>query len=393
MFQQLVQRMVGPGVGAPQAALSVLTADPMDLVLHMEQVWNTANVWAVPAPPAPPGPAGDVRRGLWAFGRFNQYAPVANPAWDHLGYAFALENTRAVQILHRVVRELRSGENLGIPSVETQRWLDATEAVLFGGLNLFSAWLSSSAVRPDPEAVRRNAYWRLFGMDLAFGTEDNKPFAYQKAGAANTTFVSLFEELLAELWQAMANIRNSSGPNQADNDRIYRLAEQLGYILRVRRQNGLLAREELAAVSALGWVELSLSANTPVVLDLRAEATNAGDRLQIIGQRVGMAPHSRAGSFFAMAEELSLLLRTLEAGYVSSSDFSWLLYADAPPPGAGQLPPGAVPLGVASRRVITEWSAASGKDLKARKVAVQTTAAPVSPAMRSNGRQPALTRR
>ena len=86
-----------------------------------------------------------------------------------------LENTRAVQILRRVVREYRFGEGLGVPSVATQRWLDATESLLFGAQNLLSPWVSTSALRTDPEAVRRNAYWRMFGLDLAFGTDDNRP--------------------------------------------------------------------------------------------------------------------------------------------------------------------------------------------------------------------------
>ena len=54
MIQQLVQRIIG---GVPlsreQAAATVLTADPFDLVLHMEQVWNA---FSDPAPPTPPAP-------------------------------------------------------------------------------------------------------------------------------------------------------------------------------------------------------------------------------------------------------------------------------------------------------------------------------------------------
>jgi predicted ATPase len=324
----------------------------------MEQVWDAANLWQDPV-----GPAGPARRALIQLGGFAGNGPAAGPAWDHLGYSFVLENTRAVQIIRRVVRELRAGEGLGIPSIATMRWLDATEAIVFGAPNLFSAWLSTSTVRQDPESVRRNAYWRLFGMDLAFGTDDNRPFVFDKAVAANASFVPLFEELLYELWQALSNLRNTSGANQADDDRIFRIAEQLGYILRVRRQKALIAREELAAATALGWIELSLSANTPVVVDLRAEATSAADRLRLIGERVGLAPHSRSGAFFAMAGDLSLLLRTLEAGYVSGPEFAWLLYSEQSP-AAPPLPPGAAPLGAESRRVITEWSAATGKDLK-----------------------------
>jgi hypothetical protein len=360
MIQQLVQRLVSAVVTRDQAAAIVLGADPLDLTLHMEQVWNAFDPWA----PNPP-PAGQARTALWGFGRFAGNAPAGNvPAWEHLGYAFVLENTRVVQIMRRVVREYRSGEGLGVPSVETQRWLDATEALLFGAANPLTAWLSTSAVRADSEAVRRNAYWRLMGMDLSFGTEDNRPFAYDKATAANTSFSNLFEELLYELWQAISNIRNSSGVNASDNDRIYRIAEQLRFMLNARRQYQMLAREELAATTALGWLELTLSADTPVVIDLRAQATSPADRLKIIGERVGLAPHSRAAALFSMAADLSLVLRAIEAGYVSRPEFAWLLYDTAAPQGAPATP--LTPLGSESRRVITEWSAATGKDLKTR---------------------------
>jgi len=364
MIQQLVQRCIAAppaGVTPGTEAATVLGSDPLDLVLHMEQVWNSFNPWA-----PNPQPAGPARVALWATGLFNTVAPVGGvPAWDHLGYAYVLENTRVNQILRRVVREYRTGEGLGVPSVGTGRWLDATEALLFNAANPFPAWLSTSAVRSDPEAVRRNAYWRLFGMDLAFGTEDNRPFAYDKATAANTAFVPLFEELLFELWQAIANVLNTSGVNNQDDDRIYRIAEQLRFILTSRRQSSVLSREELAATTVLGWMELTLSTNTPVVIDLRAQATSPADRLKIIGERVGLPPHSRASSFFSMAADLSLLLRTLEAGYVSGPQFAWILYRTAPPSGA-TLPPGAAALGAESRRVITEWAAAAGKDLKVR---------------------------
>ena len=166
--------------------------------------------------------------------------------------------------------------------------------------------------------MRRNAYWRFFGLDLAFGTDDNRPPTYDKANAANTSFVPLFEELLFELWQAITNVRNTSGVNASDDDRIFRIAEELQFVLRSRRQIQLLAREELAAATVLGWVELTLSANTPVVSDLRAEATSPSDRLRLIGERVGLAPHSKSSALFSMAAELSLFLRTIESGLVTT---------------------------------------------------------------------------
>ena len=363
MIRQLANRIAlanpgtppNPAAAAIAATAQVLTADPLDLILHMEQVWNAALPWGGNGPPA--GPA---RFALAAFNEFNPFVPApGDVAWDHLGYSYVLENTRAVQIFRRVVRAYRSGETLGIPSVATQRWLDATEALLFSAANPFSAWLSTSSVRQESEAVRRNAYWRLFGLDLAFGTDDNRPPAYDRAEAANTGFIRVFEELLYELWRAMSNVRNIAGENQADDDRIFRLTEELAEILRSRRQTALLSREELAAATALGWIELTLSADTPVVLDMRAQATAASDRLQLIAQKVGMAAHSKAASFFSMAQELSTFLRFIESGAVAGPQFSWQLYLQQVPVGVV-----GVAIGNDTRRVITEWAAATGKDLK-----------------------------
>jgi len=386
MIQQLVQLMIDDTAGwlplvtdptdrRTATAKAILAADPFDLVLYMEQSWDRADAPIQPSAPVYPERSGG-RAKLYDTGCFAKYRPDEKatrvfPSWDHLIYAYVVESTRIVQILGRVVREYRSGEALGIASQETRRWVEATETLLFGAANPLAAWLSTSHVRPDAEAVRRNAYWRMFGLDLGFGREDNTPPAYAKAQAANASFTALFEELLFELWQAISNLRNQSGVNQSDDDRIYRIAEQLRFVLNSRRQSDMLRREELSAVAALGWAELTVSFDTPVVKDLGADATNPGDRLKIIGERVGLAAHSRSAAFFAMSEEISILLRVIEAGFVSGPSTAWLLYATEP---EFTLPDGfkITPFGNESRRVITEWAAATGKDLKVRGKAVET---------------------
>lgn len=370
MIPQLTNRLLSapasgpalPILNAADAAAAVLKADPLDLVLYMEEVWDSADVWA------PNGyRAGPARSALFATGQFSGYTPVTGPAWDHLLSSYVLENTRMVQIFTRVVREYRTGETLGVPSVATQRWLDTTEALLLGAWNPVPLWLSTSAARSDPEAVRRNAYWRLFGMDLSFGTDDNRPATYGKASSANVTFVRLFEELLYEVWQAMVNLRNVAGVNSSDNDRIFAITQELKYLLRSRRQNAVLAREELAAATVLGWLNLTLDSNTSVVTDLKAQATSGGDRLRLVGDRVGLPAHSKSTSLITMAQDLSILMRTIEADIVTGPEFAWVLY-DTVPPGPSPIQP----LGSFTRRVITEWSSAAGRDLKARKAPVDT---------------------
>ncbi|BDU16739.1 hypothetical protein [Lysobacter auxotrophicus] len=362
MIQQLIRRIhdigllsAGPDYPAvppgnlEAAATAVLSADPLDLTLYMEQVWDAFGPWS-----PNPAPAGPARRQLWVLGRFSSLGTNANPAWDHLGYSYVLENTRAVQILRRVVREYRAGESLGIPSVATQRWLNVSEALLFGAINPMTSWLPAGAPVVDPEAARRAAYHRLLGLDLAFGAEDNRPSTYIKAAASNASFVRLFEELLFELWQAIANRKNFAGANNADSDRIYRIAEELQFVLRSRRQNQMLAREELASSLVLGWIDATLATNTPVVQDLKANATSSANRLKLIGERVGLPSHSKSAEFFSMASELSLFLRTLESPLIANTSSVQVLIAEG------------TELGNATRRVITEWAAATGKDLKTR---------------------------
>jgi len=368
MIRQLVNRLT-PRFGSHYEAIAyVLASDPLDLVLYMDEVWAAAALLGEPGPgPTPPPAAGSAREALRALNRFSSIPglePIPLRAWEHLGYSYVLENTRAMQILRRVVREYRSGEDLGIPSLATQRWLDATEVLLFGAQHPLIAWPSVSGVRADPEAVRRNAYWRMFGLDLAFGTEDSRAPIYHKATAANFSFVDLFEELLSELWHAMRDAQNTAGVNAAADDRIFRLSDELKALLTSRRQGDNLAREELAAATAMGWVELTLSMDTAVVSDLRAQATSPSGRLRLIGERVGLAPHSQSAALFEMADDLSRFLRTIEQGVVSGPSLAWVLYLEAPPRGSEPNP--LEPIGPLSRRVMTEWAAATGKDLKAR---------------------------
>lgn len=386
MFRDLIERMVASGNDRSAAVGAVLQADPADILLAVDQAWTAANVLGTPVPPtlrvqnvptAPPTPAREVRHGE---GFFAAWPPLSSPglpaprSWDHLIYAYMVENTRALQIFARLIREFRTGEALGSASPLTQRWLDTTEALLFGAEAAYPSFRATSQLRPDPEAVRRNAYARLFKLELAFGTDSNGPAEYPKALAVNSSFVLLLEDLLFEGWRAVTNIRNQVGMNETDDDRIYRIAEELAFMLDERTQNGNLAREELAAVAAASWIELVLESNNDVIRDLRAEGVSVDGRLKLVGEKVRMAPHSRADALFGLAVPLSDFLRTVQSRVLRDGGDSWILYATTIPNGVQPPPQNAPPpLGPKLQRVLTEWSAATGRDLKARKVPVAIT--------------------
>lgn len=392
MFRQLANLVyTSSGGGQPPAAQNaterVLDLHPVQLSRALEEAWRARDVnlqlltpggLEVPAtsPIVFEGDSGIVASGLVPAA---SYPPTT---WDHLIYAYMVENTRVYEIFRRVLEEYAYGERLGVASAGGLRWLRTTEQLFYGDGSPFAIQNLTSWVRPDARATRRNAYQRLFGLDLNHGTDDNRPYPYPRATAANVQFVTTFESLLREVWRAIENVANQIGPNQTDISTIANLATALYDMLRVRRQDGRgnLGRDELFHVSTMSWFQLTLTYDTPIVVDLQAQATSPAERLLKIGERVGLPAHSRSESYFHLAESLSPLLRAIENGLFNST---------ANAPGLYQTPSWLALV----QETITHWSIATGRDVKARPTAlvppqpqpIRPTPRPIATALSGNG--------
>jgi hypothetical protein len=293
---------------------------------------------------------------------------VVPVSWHHLIYAYMIENTRIYEIFRRILHEFLHGEKLGSLTTASQRWLRNTEELFYRDPPPFSFTSVSSHIRQDLRASRRNAYQRMFGMDLNHGNDDGKPYPYVRADAANNEFVATFEELLRELWIGRTNFAVTIGPRPIDDVKIANLVTRLHDMLRSRRLYGTLSREEFAFVSMMSWFHMTVEFDLPIIQDLKAEAASAGpeQRLFKIAQRVGLPAHGLSKSYFDIAEPISLVLNAIETGNYNTAATVPLLYTPPPPP-----PP---PLGVISPQpfvmeTITHWSIISGRDMKAGKVA------------------------
>ena len=309
-----------------------------------------------PSPPLPNRPAQRDLNGLIAFLRNRKQNSVL---WDHLIYAYMIENTRVYEVFRRVVLEFTHGEKLGLPSVSTQQWLRNSEELFFRDSSPFFVSALRSDIRPDPAASRRNAYYRLLGMDLNHGGADNKPYPYVRPDAANKEFVSTFEELLREVWVGIINASNISGAKATDDAKLVDLIRKLNEMLMSRRVNGTLSREEFVFVAMMSWFHQSLETpDTPVVKDLRAEAASAEQRLFKIAQQVGLPAHGLSGSYFEIAESISRILLLIETG----------IFGREPSPVAALYTPGTF-VEALMRKIITHWSIITGRDIKAGKVA------------------------
>jgi transcriptional regulator with XRE-family HTH domain len=137
-------------------------------------------------------------------------------------------------------------------------------------------------------------------------------------------------------------------------------------MLRSRRQNGNLSREEFALVSMMSWFHMTIEFDSPIVVSLREEATGLEQRLFKIAERVGVPAHGLSKNFFDIADPMSILLIEIEKGRFNDPSAAKTLYAK-------NLGTVAIPINnpiePLARTIITHWTAITGRDVKARKVA------------------------
>jgi hypothetical protein len=238
----------------------------------------------------------------------------------HLIYAYMIENTRIAQIFERIIYNYQHNELFGIPDPKTRQWIDNTE-YLFYGNNILN-----SSLRTNFEAVRRNAYYRMFGMDLTFGdssSNTSKTFPYHKSEVANTQFVATFEKLLKEIWQGYINDSNQVGIKSTDEWAIKDLLNSLYNMMLSRRTKEEdagwdkyatfnLSKEEFYAVVMMEWLYFTVRKPLSIVNDLSANAAITSERLINLGKRVGLSAHSKSSDLLNLAFPMSKLLKVIE---------------------------------------------------------------------------------
>jgi hypothetical protein len=307
--------------------------------------------------------------------------------WDHMIYAYLVESTGVVEILGEVVRRYAVGETLHAPGVQTLAWARATEELFFRDPPLFNIGGLTSQLRPDAMVNRRNAYWRMFGWDLPHPWPGGgQPWKRDAGATVNTRFVELWNELLGQVWLAIQNERNQIGANPSDASYIAYLCQTIGEMLRLRRQGGMLAREEFTYVTMQSWFHLTVESDTAVVADLRAVAGgtgNAADRLAAIGARVGITPPRQARELFELADLMSPILWFIELDQFSTPANAALLFRSTGVPNAR--------VAEDMLRLTDLWQSATGhrvKDLAVRVRQAPTSASATQPTVLPAGGVP-----
>jgi hypothetical protein len=298
--------------------------------------------------------------------------------WDHLIYAYLVENTRIFDIFAKVLEAYMFSERLETPSPATQQFLRNTEYLIYSDGLPTMVWTTASRLRRDEIANRMTWYYGMFGLDLAHAQQLSAQHPYEKPAAANRDFIPTFEAFASEVWQGIQNSKNTSGVNTTDDEAISTAARRIFDMMATRRLNGNLSREEFRAVAIMSWLHLAVMYDSPVVQDLKASASSPEMRLQKIAERVGMPAHIKTKPLLDLSQEFSFLLQSIETGAYNTPGAASLLYTLG------------TPIEQSAEIVIDQYSLATGRNLKASHVAVteRRTAPrlPPAPPARPNGR-------
>ena len=291
----------------------------------------------------------------------------------HMIFSYLVENTRIAQIIEKMIGMYLHDEQLTKAEPDAFRWILNTESLFYDSApGSFTS--HTSQVRPISEATRRNAYHRLFGMDLAFGDMNNNKYDYQKAEFNNSGFISLFENFLIEFWKGYINANNTSGANSTDTEHLEDLVRKLQEMLMSRRSTTLnfinyryfnLSAEEYSSHMFMYWLFNVVSFDSPVVKFLKAEANTAGERLMNIGRRVGLNAHTKSIAILDIAQPMSSILRSIELGILNDSNFIFRIIKalSVSPPSP---PPAAEEVSILNTilLIINNWEKATGHRIK-----------------------------
>lgn len=283
--------------------------------------------------------------------------------FDHLIYAYLIENTRIYDIFAKVLETYMFSEQLPSPSFAAQQFLRNTEYLVYSDALPTMVWTTASRLRSDEIANRMTLYYWMFGIDLSHAPELSAHHPYPRPEAANRDFIPTFEALASEVWKGIENAKNSSGANPTDNEAMATAARRIYDMMATRQLNDFNGNVRYRAVSIMAWLHLAVLYDSAIVLALNASASSPEQRLQKIAERVGMSAHSKSKALFDLAQPFSSLMQSIETGLLNDPGSVVSLYT----------PPSTIAAN--AEIVIDQYSLASGRDLKASAMTMTPRAA------------------
>ena len=223
--------------------------------------------------------------------------------WDHLIYAYMIENTRVYEIFRRVVVRVRARREARHADRRRRR-ADAgcarpRSCSIKDGAP-FLDHVGREPPAPRPRGNRRNAYQRMFDMELNHGTRRRQALSVRQGRRRQ-------QRLRRHLRGAPARGLDRHDLRHRDQPAATRPIRRRSQTSRAScttccgraaRTATCRARSSRSS-AAMSWFHLTLRIRTtPIVRSLRADATGTEQRLFKIAERVGLPAHGLSKHFF-----------------------------------------------------------------------------------------------
>jgi len=228
----------------------------------------------------------------------------SNPNRHHLIWSYFVESTGIVEVFRALFKSyLESDDMLKLNHADDSVMINRIKESINNNFPI-----PSSSISPDPEGLRYNAYWRLFGYVIhgkeSILTPELKP------SSSNMDFNSNLEKILYEIFQIILD-KDITIEKLGNPSGLALLLNDLGKQLHNRTYNQI---EDVAEYWYLNFKALRefIKDDDLMVKRLNVRSTGEDQRLIELGERLKVPVALKTVYLFVLAEQMQNFLKKIE---------------------------------------------------------------------------------
>jgi hypothetical protein len=224
---------------------------------------------------------------------------------NHLIYSYFIESTGIVEVFRKLFTSFLLDDE--ILKLNVQEDSDLIRRIKENIKDVYSK--SSSSIAPDPDKVRRNAYWRLFGYTLR--GKGTFPNGSRYSGVRyNAEFNKTFESVMVQIFQIILD-KGITLERLGNANALAELLDNLKRQLVGRTYNTI---EDISQDFAFKFYSLStLLGNNKLMIDrLSIRSNDPTRRLIELGKKLKVPVAKESSYLFLLASRMNIFLRKVE---------------------------------------------------------------------------------
>ena len=224
---------------------------------------------------------------------------------NHLIYSYFIESTGIVEVFRKLFTSFLLDDEILMLNVQEDS--DLIRRIKENIKDVYSK--SSSSIAPDPDKVRRNAYWRLFGYTLR--GKGTFPNGSRYSGVRyNAEFNKTFESVMVQIFQIILD-KGITLERLGNANALAELLDNLKRQLVGRTYNTI---EDISQDFAFKFYSLiTLLGNNKLMIDrLSIRSNDPTRRLIELGKKLKVPVAKESSYLFLLASRMNIFLRMVE---------------------------------------------------------------------------------